>query len=212
MRGALAGVRVCVTTKKRHLNRLGAIWPGPRSQSLSGKATLNLSRKATQTRTVRKTLRGCVTTETKPLDRLGQLGEFEQDSNTDSELESNTDSEGVCRNEDRTAQPVLTTKRFDQKQATQPVCSNKDRTAARPLRLRGWWSNAVLVGSYTRPCWARTHRAGQAGRDAASLLPTHSHVGLRVMLGCVFVVSTQSCWAASILSGAGWERTEMSIL
>ena len=27
----------------------------------------------------------CVTTETRPLDRLGQLGEFEQDSNTDSE-------------------------------------------------------------------------------------------------------------------------------
>ena len=38
----------------------------------------------------------CVTTETRPLDRLGQLGEFEQDSNTDSELESNTDSQGVC--------------------------------------------------------------------------------------------------------------------
>ena len=35
----------------------------------------------------------CVTTETRPLDRLGQLGEFEQDSNTDSELESNTDSD-----------------------------------------------------------------------------------------------------------------------
>ena len=36
----------------------------------------------------------CVTTETRPLDQLafGQLGEFEQDSNTDSELESNTDS------------------------------------------------------------------------------------------------------------------------
>ena len=34
----------------------------------------------------------CVTTETRPLGRLGQLGEFEQDSNTDSELESNTDS------------------------------------------------------------------------------------------------------------------------
>ena len=34
----------------------------------------------------------CVATETRPLDRLGQLGEFEQDSNTDSELESNTDS------------------------------------------------------------------------------------------------------------------------
>ena len=34
----------------------------------------------------------CVTTETRPLDRLGQLGEVEQDSNTDSELESNTDS------------------------------------------------------------------------------------------------------------------------
>ena len=34
----------------------------------------------------------CVTTETRPLDRLGQLGEFEQDSNTDSDLESNTDS------------------------------------------------------------------------------------------------------------------------
>ena len=37
----------------------------------------------------------CVTTETRPLDRLGQLGEFELDSNTDSELESNTDSH--CR-------------------------------------------------------------------------------------------------------------------
>ena len=35
----------------------------------------------------------CVTTETRPLDRLGQLGEFEQDSNTGSELESNTDSQ-----------------------------------------------------------------------------------------------------------------------
>ena len=34
----------------------------------------------------------CVTTETRHLDRLGQLGEFEQDSNTDSEQESNTDS------------------------------------------------------------------------------------------------------------------------
>ena len=34
----------------------------------------------------------CVATETRPLDRLGQLGEFERDSNTDSELESNTDS------------------------------------------------------------------------------------------------------------------------
>ena len=29
---------------------------------------------------------------TRHLDRLGQLGEFEQDSNPDSELESNTDS------------------------------------------------------------------------------------------------------------------------
>ena len=28
----------------------------------------------------------CVTTETRPLDRLGQLGEFEQDSDTDSDL------------------------------------------------------------------------------------------------------------------------------
>ena len=36
----------------------------------------------------------CVTTEKRHLDRLGQLGEFEQDSNTDSELESNT--EGQC--------------------------------------------------------------------------------------------------------------------
>ena len=34
----------------------------------------------------------CVTTETRPLDRRGQLGEFEQDRNTESELESNTDS------------------------------------------------------------------------------------------------------------------------
>ena len=34
----------------------------------------------------------CVTTETRHLDRLGQLGEFEQDSNTASEQESNTDS------------------------------------------------------------------------------------------------------------------------
>ena len=32
----------------------------------------------------------CVTTEARPLDRLGPLGEFEQDSNTDSELGSNT--------------------------------------------------------------------------------------------------------------------------
>ena len=38
----------------------------------------------------------CVTTETRPLDRLGQLGEFEQDSNTDSELERNTDSHSGC--------------------------------------------------------------------------------------------------------------------
>ena len=30
----------------------------------------------------------CVTTETRHIDRLGQLGEFEQDSNTDSEQES----------------------------------------------------------------------------------------------------------------------------
>ena len=34
----------------------------------------------------------CVATEARPLDRLGQLGEFEQDSNTASDLESNTDS------------------------------------------------------------------------------------------------------------------------
>ena len=33
----------------------------------------------------------CVPTETRHLDRLGQLSEFEQDSNTDSEPESNTD-------------------------------------------------------------------------------------------------------------------------
>ena len=32
----------------------------------------------------------CVTTETRPLDRLGQLSAFEEDSNTDSELGSNT--------------------------------------------------------------------------------------------------------------------------
>ena len=37
----------------------------------------------------------CVTTETRHLDRLGQLGEFEQDSNTDSEQESNTGWESV---------------------------------------------------------------------------------------------------------------------
>ena len=34
----------------------------------------------------------CVSTETRHLDRLGQLGEFEQDSNTDTEQESNTGS------------------------------------------------------------------------------------------------------------------------
>ena len=34
----------------------------------------------------------CVTTETRHLDRLGQPGEFEQDSNTDSEQKSNTGS------------------------------------------------------------------------------------------------------------------------
>ena len=34
----------------------------------------------------------CVTTETRHLDRHGQLSEFEQDNNTDSEQESNTDS------------------------------------------------------------------------------------------------------------------------
>ena len=34
----------------------------------------------------------CVTTETRHLNRPGQLGDFEQDSNTDLELESNTDS------------------------------------------------------------------------------------------------------------------------
>ena len=34
----------------------------------------------------------CVTTETRHLDRLDQLGEFEQDSNTDSEQESNTEA------------------------------------------------------------------------------------------------------------------------
>ena len=34
----------------------------------------------------------CVTTETGHLDRLGQLGEFEQDSNTDSKRKSNTNS------------------------------------------------------------------------------------------------------------------------
>ena len=34
----------------------------------------------------------CVTAETRHLDRLGQLGEFEQDSSTDPEQASNTDS------------------------------------------------------------------------------------------------------------------------
>ena len=34
----------------------------------------------------------CVTTETRHLDRLGQLGEFEQESSTDSEQDSNTDA------------------------------------------------------------------------------------------------------------------------
>ena len=47
----------------------------------------------------------CATTETRHLDRLGQLqlGVFEQDSNTDSEQESNTDSHSappVCYNKD----------------------------------------------------------------------------------------------------------------
>ena len=32
----------------------------------------------------------CVTAKTRHLGRVGQLGEFEQDSNTDLELESNT--------------------------------------------------------------------------------------------------------------------------
>ena len=39
----------------------------------------------------------CVATETRPLDRLGQLGEFEQDSSTDAELESNTDLHSARR-------------------------------------------------------------------------------------------------------------------
>ena len=39
---------------------------------------------------------GCVTTETRHLDRLGQLGELEQDSNTDSEQESNTERVCLC--------------------------------------------------------------------------------------------------------------------
>ena len=44
-----------------------------------------------------------VTAETRHLDRLGQLGEFQQDSNTDSEWESNTDS-GSARNKSQAAQ------------------------------------------------------------------------------------------------------------
>ena len=72
-----------------------------------------------------------VTTETRPLDRLGQLGEFEQDSNTDSELESNTDSHtaqskahvarqaAAERGEEAPSRCVgLTTMGYDQKQAT----------------------------------------------------------------------------------------------
>ena len=37
----------------------------------------------------------CCSNAGRHLDRLGQLGEFEQDSNTDSEQESTTDSHGA---------------------------------------------------------------------------------------------------------------------
>ena len=48
----------------------------------------------------------CVTTKTRHLDRLGQLGEFEQDSNTDSEQERNTDSQSA-RNKAQAAQQAM---------------------------------------------------------------------------------------------------------
>ena len=54
----------------------------------------------------------CVTTETRPLDRLGQLGEFEQERHSGSEQDSNTDSHRVahpvhaCRASSRLRQPL----------------------------------------------------------------------------------------------------------
>ena len=47
----------------------------------------------------------CVETKTRHLDRLGQLSEFEQDDNTNSEQESNTDSK-ECDKASRPAWPA----------------------------------------------------------------------------------------------------------
>ena len=47
-----------------------------------------------------------VTTETRQIDRLGQLSEFEQDSNTDSEQESNADSHSARNKAQATQQSM----------------------------------------------------------------------------------------------------------
>ena len=52
-------------------------------------------------------LLACVTTKTQHLDRLGQLSEFEQGNNTNSEQESNTDSHSA-RNKAHVAQQSAT--------------------------------------------------------------------------------------------------------
>ena len=89
-------------------------------------------------------VRLCVTTETRHLDRLGQLGEFEQESNTGSEQESNTDSHSArskaqAHNPRRnhTKRPV---KQRAEHSANKPL-SNQTETkpgqSRRPLHITG---------------------------------------------------------------------------
>ena len=76
----------------------------------------------------------CVTTETRPLDRLGQLGEFEQDSNTDSELESNTASvQRIC-----VAFAVGATARPSLPALRQRALANADAARATPRGVSPW--------------------------------------------------------------------------
>ena len=57
-------------------------------------------------------VRVCVTTKKRHLIRLGQISEFEQESNTESQQESDADShsardgEGVCYNGDKASRPA----------------------------------------------------------------------------------------------------------
>ena len=75
------GVRLCADVRLRR-------------QCGSARVCYNKDRAVSPARLVRA-VRVCVTAETSPLDRLGQLGEFEQDRNTDSEPESNPGSHGA---------------------------------------------------------------------------------------------------------------------